>query len=98
MADSSKTAGLELCVACQKKHPLGKFESIMDKPLNERIKILRKGKLCYGCLEPMTKDRNAKNYQQRLTCRICAAYHPTMFIKKYTWRSKCDMCISKWQV
>ena len=78
MADSRKTAGLELCVACQKKHPLGKFESIMDKPLNERIKILRKGKLCYGCLEPMAKDRNAKNCKQRLTCRICAAYHPTI--------------------
>ena len=78
MADTSKTAGLELCVARQKKHPLDKFESIMDKPLNGRFKILRKGKLCYGCLEPMAKDLNAKNCQQRLTCRICAAYHPTI--------------------
>ena len=42
MADSCKTAGLELCVACQRKHPLDKCESIMEKPLNERIKILRK--------------------------------------------------------
>ena len=64
MADSCKTAGLELCVACQKKHPLDKCESIMEKPLNERIKILRKGKLCYGCLKPMAKDHNAKNCQQ----------------------------------
>ena len=31
---------------------------------NERIKILRKGKLCYGCLKPMAKDHNAKNWQQ----------------------------------
>ena len=76
MEDSCKTTGLELCVAYQKKHPLDKYESIMEKPLNERIKILRKGKLCYGCLKPMAKDHNAKNCQQRLTCRICAACHP----------------------
>ena len=42
MADSCKTADLEFCVACQKKHPLDKCESVMGKPLNERIKILRK--------------------------------------------------------
>ena len=39
MADSCKTAGLELCVACQKKHPLDKCASIMEKPFNERVKI-----------------------------------------------------------
>ena len=26
----------------------------------------------------MAKDHNAKNCQQRLTCRICAACHPTI--------------------
>ena len=77
MADSCKTKGLELSVACQKKHHLDKCESIMEKPLNEKIKILRKRKLCYRCLKPMAKDCNAKNCQQRRTCRICAACHPT---------------------
>ena len=77
MTDSCKTAGLELYVACQKKHPLDKCETIMEKLLNERIKILRKGKLCYGCLKPMAKDHNAKNCHQQLTCRTCAACHPT---------------------
>ena len=78
MADSCKTAGLELCVACQKKHRLNKCESIMEKSLIEGIKILRRGKLCYGCLKPMAKDHNAKNCQQRLTCRICAPSHSTI--------------------
>ena len=78
MADSCKTASLELCVACQKKHPLDKCESVMETPLHERIKVLRKGKLCYGCLKSMAKDHNAKNCQQWLTCRICAACHPTI--------------------
>ena len=36
MADSCKTAGLELRVACRKKHPLDKCESIMEKPLNDQ--------------------------------------------------------------
>ena len=63
MADSCKTAGLELCVAFQKKHPLDKCETIMEKLLNERIKILREGKLCYGCLKPMAKDHNPRNCQ-----------------------------------
>ena len=78
MTDSCKTAGLELCVASQKKHPLDKCESIMEKPLNKRIKILRKGKLCYRCPKPMAKDHNTKNCQQGLTCRICAACHLTI--------------------
>ena len=26
----------------------------------------------------MAKDHNTKNYQQRLTCRICTAYYPTI--------------------
>ena len=67
MADSSKTTGLELCVSCQKKHPLDNWESIMEKR-----------KLCYGCLKPMAKDHIAKNCQQQLTCRIYTACHPTI--------------------
>ena len=67
----------------------------------------------------MAKDHNAKNCQQRVTCRICVASHPTilhgfvpkvnknnnqsianpdLFTKECSWRRKCDMCISKWQV
>ena len=67
-----------MCVACQKKHSIDKCESIMEEPLNARIKILRKGKLCYECLKPIAKDHNAKNCQQQLTHRICAACHPTI--------------------
>ena len=78
MADSCKTAGLELCVACQKKHPLDKCESTTEKPLNARIKMLRKGKLYCGCLKPMAKDNNAKNCQQQRTWSIFTASHPTI--------------------
>ena len=38
MTDSSKTACLEFCVACQRKYPLDKGEIIMETPSNERIK------------------------------------------------------------
>ena len=64
VADSSKTTSFKFCVDFQKKHLLDKCDSIMESLLNERIKILRKGKLYYGCLEPMAKDHNAKNFQQ----------------------------------
>ena len=89
MTDTWKTAGIELCAACLKKHPLDKCESIMEKPLNRRIKILRKGKLCYGCLKPMAKDLYAKNCQQWLTCRIWAACHPTI-LHGYVPKAKTD--------
>ena len=90
MEDSSKTTGLELCLACQKKHPLGKCESIMGKPLSEeKEKILRKRKLSYGCLKPITKDHNAKNCLQRLTCRICVACHP-IILHVYVPKVKTD--------
>ena len=85
MADSIKTTGLEMRVAFQKKHPLDKFESIIEKPLNERIKILRKGNLCYGCIKPMAKDHNAKNCQQQLAeyaLLVIQQYSMVMFQKK----------------
>ena len=44
MTDSVETKNLEWCVACQKKHLLGKCELVMEKPLIDRIKILRRGK------------------------------------------------------
>ena len=51
----------------------------MKKPLNSTVKILRKGKFLYGCLKPMAVDHNTKRCQQRLTCRIFLACHPTIF-------------------
>ena len=61
----------------------------MEKPLNECIKILRKGKLCYGCLKHMANDRNERNCQQRLTCRICTACNPTI-LHGYVQKIKTD--------
>ena len=37
----------------------------------------------------MAKDHNAKNRQQRLTCRICTAFHPTM-LNGYIPKVKAD--------
>ena len=71
MADSCKTAGLELSLN-------ERIKILRKKSLNERIKILRKGKLCYGCLNLWLKITMQKNCQQGLTCRTCAACHPTI--------------------
>ena len=85
MADSSKTTGLQLRVACERKHPLDKCESITEKPLNEKIKILRKRKLCYERLKPKNRPQPEQS-------------KPRMLIKKCSWRIKRDECISKRQV
>ena len=85
MEDSSKTTGFQLRVACERKHPLDKCESITEKPLNEKIKILRKRKLCYERLKPKNRPQPEQS-------------KPRMLIKKCSWRIKRDECISKRQV
>ena len=49
----------------------------MEKSPKERTKILAKGKLCFGCYQPMTENHNAKSCKQRLVCRLCFELHPT---------------------
>ena len=35
-----------------------------------------KKKLCYGCLEAISKDRNAKKCSNRRSCKVCNGRHP----------------------
>ena len=57
------------CQFCEGAHKLDECEEIIKKRVEERSKLIGKKKLCYGCLEPMTKEHNAKNCKQRLTCK-----------------------------
>ena len=57
----------------------------MEKTLKERTKLLANKKLCHGYYQPVTSNHNAKNFNQRLICRICKEYHPTRmhgYVKK----------------
>ena len=53
-------------------------EKTIKKTVEERSKLISKKKLYYGCLEPMTKEHNAKNCKQKLTCKTCVNSHPTV--------------------
>ena len=52
------------CHFCGGAHKLDECEEIIKKTVGERSKLIGKKKLCYGCLEPMTKEHNAKNCKQ----------------------------------
>ena len=49
----------------------------MEKSPKERTKIRAKGKLYFGCYQPMTENHNAKSCKQQLLCRLCFELHPT---------------------
>ena len=53
--DNSKIAKPELHVASKKKHLPDKCKSIMKKPLNSTVKILKNGKFLYGFPKPMAE-------------------------------------------
>ena len=48
----------------------------MEKRQKERTEIYAKGKLCFGCYQPMTEKYNAKSCKQRLVCRLCFELPP----------------------
>ena len=55
--------------------------------------MIGKKKLCYGCLEPITKEHNAKKCKQTLTCKICRNSHPTV-LHGYTKKVRSDTSTS----
>ena len=53
----------------------------------ERRKFLFKSKLCYGCLEIVTKEVNANTCSSRRSCKVCSGKHVTIphgFLRKKT--------------
>ena len=49
----------------------------MDMALKDKINFLSNKKYCFGCLEPMKPQHNAKTCDKRLNCRIYSGGHPT---------------------
>ena len=87
------------CHFCKRAHKLDgchkfdKHEEIIEKTVAEGSKLIDKKKLCYGCLEPMTKEHNAKNCKQRLTCKTCGNPNPTV-LHGYTKKVRSDTSTS----
>ena len=67
----------EISLVCGEGHLIDHCKEFMEKSPKERTKILAKGKLYFGCYQPMTENHNAKSCKQRLVCRLCFELHPT---------------------
>ena len=67
----------ETCLVCGKSHLIDHCKEFTEKSPKERIKIPAKGKLCFGCYQPMTENHNAKRCKQQLVYRLCFELHPT---------------------
>ena len=65
------------CPVCEGRHDLDNCRKFNDLTLEERSKILRKKKLCYGCYSPITSEHNAKSCKKRRKCQVCNLDHPT---------------------
>ena len=55
-----------LCVNCRENHQLNGCLEFMDMALKDRISFLSKKKYCFGCLQPMKPQHNAKTCDKRL--------------------------------
>ena len=81
------------CQFCEGAHKLNEGEEIIKKTVEETSKLIGNKKLCYGCLEPMTKEHNAKSCKQRLSCKTSQNSHPTV-LHGYTKKVRSDTSTS----
>ena len=63
-------------IACGKSPILDTCEHFIKKTMMEKTKLLAV-KCSYACYQPMSKNLNGKNCNQRLVCRTCKKNHPT---------------------
>ena len=56
---SNKVASkVEMCPMCNENHDIEDCTYYLQQTMKERSKLLFKNKLCYGCLETVTKPAN----------------------------------------
>ena len=65
------------CPVCEEKHDLDNCKQFSSMSVDERSKMLRKKRLCYGCYLPVSAEHTAKTCKKRRVCKICAMKHPT---------------------
>ena len=65
------------CPVCEEKHDLDKCEQFNNMSVDERSKMLRGKRLCYGCYLPVSAEHTAKTCKKRRVCKICTMKHPT---------------------
>ncbi|XP_057294388.1 uncharacterized protein LOC130622946 [Hydractinia symbiolongicarpus] len=66
------------CLYCSNKHKLEDCRKIMKIDVEERNKFVWEKKLCFACLEPITSNHQARNCENKLSCKTCKKRHPTI--------------------
>ena len=77
---------------CEGQHDIEECTTILEQAVEDRSKTIYKKRLCYGCLEGISKEHNAKSCSNRRQCKICNGRHPTILqgIKTEKHKSKKD--------
>ena len=65
------------CLIYEEKHDLDNCKQFNNMSVDERSKMLRRKRLCYGCYLPVSAERTAKICKKRRACKTCAMKHPT---------------------
>ena len=65
------------CSLCEGNHDLDDCSSFLQFELQERSKWLYNNKLCYGCLNAISVNHNARNCKNRKECKVCKKRNPT---------------------
>ena len=78
IATETKENSKRKCPACGKNHDLETCQLYLAKPIEERIKFLFKNKLCYGCMNIISKGHTGKTCKKRRSCKVCNEKHLTI--------------------
>ena len=70
--------GTAKCPICEGQHDIEECTTILEQTVEDRSKTIYKKRLCYGCLEEISKEHNAKLCSNRRQCKVCNGRHPTI--------------------
>ncbi|XP_066912660.1 uncharacterized protein [Clytia hemisphaerica] len=75
---NEQTPRIKICPFCEQQHDAEDCPVILAKDINQRSIMIRSKKLCFGCLQKMTHDHNARTCTRRRTCKVCRSKHATI--------------------
>ena len=66
------------CPICEGQHDIEECTTILEKPVEDRSKTIYKKRLCYGYLQGISKEHNAKSCPNRKQYKVCNGQHPAI--------------------
>ena len=74
----NENKGTAKCPICEDQHDIEECTTILAQAAEDRSKTIYNKRLCYGCLEEISKEHNAKSCSNRRQCKVCNGRHPTI--------------------